>query len=127
MKCEHCGAPVKTDDRFCTYCGTRLAYDTCQTQAAQPVVVNVYQQQSSERVVYVDRYVQKVSEKSRLVALLWCLFLGVIGAHKFYEGKYGMGVLYLLSGGVSGVGVVVDLLRYLFGTPRDKAGLPMKW
>ena len=91
------------------------------------MVVNVYQQQSSERVVYVDRYVQKVSEKSRLVALLWCLFLGVIGAHKFYEGKYGMGVLYLLSGGVSGVGVVVDLLRYLFGTPRDKAGLPMKW
>jgi len=34
--------------------------------------------------------------KSRTVAVLLALFLGGIGAHKFYLGKVGIGLLYLL-------------------------------
>ena len=34
--------------------------------------------------------------KSRTVAVLLALFLGGIGAHKFYLGKVGTGLLYLL-------------------------------
>jgi len=34
--------------------------------------------------------------KSRTVAVLLALFLGGIGAHKFYLGKVGSGLLYLL-------------------------------
>lgn len=40
--------------------------------------------------------------------LLW-LLLGVIGAHKFYLGRPGMGVLYLLTLGIVGIGLLVDL------------------
>ena len=42
-----------------------------------------------------------------------CFFLGVVGAHKFYEGKIGLGLLYLFTGGLFGIGALVDLIRAL--------------
>ena len=47
------------------------------------------------------------------VAFLLCLFLGPIGAHKFYEGKVGMGCLYLLTGGLLGIGWLADIFIIL--------------
>lgn len=54
--------------------------------------------------------------KNKWVALLLCClgFLGFAGIHKFYEGKVGMGVLYLLTCGLCGIGTVVDLITLLF-------------
>ena len=40
--------------------------------------------------------VMAVGNKSRLTAILLALFLGGLGAHKFYLGRPGMGVLYIL-------------------------------
>lgn len=40
--------------------------------------------------------------------LLWAFF-GLIGAHHYYLGKVGRGVLYSLTLGVLGLGVLVDL------------------
>jgi TM2 domain-containing membrane protein YozV len=34
--------------------------------------------------------------KSRIAAALFAFFLGAVGAHKFYLGQIGLGVLYLL-------------------------------
>ena len=48
--------------------------------------------------------------KSKWAAFFLCLFLGLIGAHKFYEGKIGMGVLYIFTGGLFGIGAFVDLI-----------------
>jgi TM2 domain-containing membrane protein YozV len=36
------------------------------------------------------------SKKDPTVAVLLSLFLGAFGAHKFYMGKTGMGILYLI-------------------------------
>ena len=47
------------------------------------------------------------------VALLLCLFLGFLGAHKFYQGKKGMGVLYICTMGLFGIGVMVDLFKLI--------------
>ena len=40
--------------------------------------------------------------------VLW-FFGGVLGLHKFYLGKIGWGILYLLTGGLFLIGWLVDL------------------
>ena len=40
--------------------------------------------------------------------LLWFLF-GYIGVHKFYLNKFGMGILYILTGGLFFIGLLIDL------------------
>ena len=52
--------------------------------------------------------------KNKWVALALCFFLGFLGAHKFYEGKVGMGILYLFTCGLFGIGVLVDFFIILF-------------
>ena len=43
---------------------------------------------------------------------LWCAGLaGACGIHRFYMGKIGTGVLYLVTFGLLGIGQVVDLFR----------------
>ncbi len=47
--------------------------------------------------------------KSTLTAYLLWFFLGFLGIHKFYVGKTGMGILYLFTGGLFGIGWFIDL------------------
>ena len=68
----------------------------------------------------------KSSKKSRLAALLLCFFLGIPGIHRFYVGKVGTGILWLLTGGLFGIGVIVDFIMILFGTFRDKSGRKLR-
>ena len=43
------------------------------------------------------------------IAWVLLLLLGVFGFHRFYLGKIGTGILYLLSGGIFGIGILYDL------------------
>jgi restriction system protein len=52
--------------------------------------------------------------KNKWVALLLCFFLGVFGAHRFYEGRIGSGILYIFTVGLFGFGVFFDFLALLF-------------
>ncbi len=52
--------------------------------------------------------------KNKWIAFFLCLFFGIIGVHKFYEGRVLLGILYILTGGLLGIGVLVDLIVLLF-------------
>ena len=63
-----------------------------------------------------------VSPKSRLVALLLCLFFGWLGIHRFYVNKVGTGILMILTVGGLGIWVMVDLILIILGEFTDKEG-----
>lgn len=63
-----------------------------------------------------------VSSKSKITALLLCIFLGTLGVHRFYVGKVGTGIVWLLTLGVFGIGVLVDIIMIAIGKFKDKQG-----
>ena len=65
------------------------------------------------------------SPKSKTVALLLCIFVGGLGIHRFYVGKIGTGVLWLLTAGCLGIGALVDLIMIACGTFTDSDGKPV--
>ncbi|MBR5372165.1 MAG: TM2 domain-containing protein [Oscillospiraceae bacterium] len=54
-----------------------------------------------------------VRAKDKWVAFFLCLFLGFLGAHKFYEGKTGTGIVYLFTFGLFGIGWFIDCISLL--------------
>ena len=67
-----------------------------------------------------------VSPKSRLVALLLCFFLGVLGIHRFYVGKTGTGIIWILTFGALGIGILIDFIMIIVGSFTDKSGAFLK-
>ena len=70
-------------------------------------------------VQYKENY---VSPKSRAVAALLCFFLGFLGAHRFYVGKIGTGILWLFTGGIFGIGSLIDFILIICGSFSDSKG-----
>lgn len=66
-----------------------------------------------------------VSPKSRMAALLLCVFLGIFGIHRFYVGKVGTGLLYFFTMSIFGFGYIFDIIMIVTGNFRDSRGLPL--
>ena len=122
--CPYCGAPVAK--KFCQHCGEQIDKDCvicpkCGKQVQESgqsnVVINNSASSSSSASSSAssayNRYRTKVA-KNKWVSLILCIFLGWIGAHKFYEGKVGMGILYLFTFGLFGIGWIVDIISIIF-------------
>ncbi len=65
------------------------------------------------------------SEKKILPAFLICLFLGILGIHRFYVGKTGSGIAQLLTLGGLGVWVFIDWIMIMCGSFKDSDGKPL--
>lgn len=61
--------------------------------------------------------------KLQIVALILCILLGLIGVHRFYLGYNGLGILYLLTLGLFGIGWLIDIILLIIPnglTPKGK-------
>lgn len=59
-----------------------------------------------------------VELKDPMIGLLLCLFLGGLGIHRFWIKHIGMGVLELLTGGLCGILVLIDLFTIMGNTRK---------
>lgn len=62
------------------------------------------------------------SQKSKVTAMLLCLFLGIIGVHRFYVGKIGTGIIQLITLGCGGIWTTIDFIYLLCNKFIDKDG-----
>lgn len=67
-----------------------------------------------------------ISRKSRMLALLLCAFIGVAGIHRFYVGKVATGLLYLFTGGLFGIGWLIDMILIATGSFKDSYGFSLE-
>lgn len=63
-----------------------------------------------------------VSEKSGIACLLFLLLLGPFGLHRFYVGKIGTGILFLITAGGLGIWWLLDLIILIVGSFTDAGG-----
>ncbi len=115
--CKWCGEKIAADAEICPKCGRRV--EAAPATAAPQVIINNSNQNANTNInaAVGATPVVPLRARNKWTAFFLCLFLGFFGAHKFYEGKSGMGVLYLFTMGLFGVGVIVDLITIL-GKPR---------
>jgi len=67
---------------------------------------------------------EKISRKEKETALILAVLgvFGVAGIHRFYTGKIGTGILWLLTGGLLYIGTIVGIVKIANGNFRDKEG-----
>ncbi len=91
---------------FCRGCGKEIheSAPTCPACGAPQVAAN------------------SSPDKEILPALLLCFFIGWTGAHRFYVGKVGTGLLMLCTCGVFGILWFIDFVMIIVGNFTDKEG-----
>ncbi len=122
-KCPVCGAPM--ENGVCSYCGYKESTPV-QTNAPQQNVQSQPQIIINNQNIVNNGIVVGVSRKSKTVALLLCIFLGCWGGHRFYTGKVWTGILYLCTGGLFGIGWIVDIILIATGNFKDRFNLPLR-
>lgn len=97
-KCPCCGAAIDFNASECKYCGEVL--NGQQTQYQAPQVQQMPQQAPQYQPIQPPVMdVQKsasTSGKSKIAAGILAILFGGFGIHKFYLGKIGLGILYLV-------------------------------
>ena len=108
--CKHCGNKIPAAAVICTHCGCQVEE---MKHSEQPnIVINNANTNTNTNNVTAAMF--GVHPKNKWVAFLLCLFLGYLGAHKFYERRIGLGILYLFTCGLFGIGWFIDCIALLF-------------
>jgi hypothetical protein len=100
LYCPDCGSAMAADDRFCSCC--RWDAERPTEHAKRPPSPS-------------PRNLGTPSNKNRLTTLVLCLVGGYLGVHRFYAGRIGSGVLWLVTFGLFGVGWIYDIVMIATG------------
>ncbi len=64
------------------------------------------------------------TRRSLLVAYLLWFFVGLLGIHRFYLGRWITGTIWLVTGGLLGVGWFVDAVLTYFMVEQENEAAP---
>lgn len=124
MFCWKCGAQIGDTASFCEHCGVSTNPQQAPAPVSQPQyqqpVINIVNNNNNVNKNINGGFVR--SGKSKIVALVLCVMFGLFGAHRFYVGKSGSGLLYLFTMGLFGIGWLVDIVAIIIGGFTDKYG-----
>lgn len=67
-------------------------------------------------------YVTNTSDKSKKTALILCIFLGIVGAHYYYVGRFGRGLLATFTLNFMMFGWIADIIKIASGKFTDNVG-----
>ena len=112
--CKHCGQKIPEAAVVCPVCGCQVEELKGNTQNQAPIVINNTNTNTNTNVNQNINAVRVGRAKNKWVSLVLCILFGYIGAHKFYEGKTGMGLLYLFTVGLCGIGWIIDIIVLIF-------------
>ena len=114
LDCPTCGAPVDLDAGSCRYCMQRFIVPLAAPTPRPPVTLPPYRPPGARPRV-------PVTTRSKLVAILLALFLGLFGVHRFYLGRWRSGCLYLLFSwtGLPGVLALIEIVYLLCLTDQE--------
>ncbi len=129
--CQHCGGQIDKDCVICPKCGKQVgevAGTTNTNNGTSPIIINNNTSASASSsasavavgagpIVYSGKPVNKV------IYCLLAFFLGGIGIHKFYAGKTGSGIMFLLFCW-TGIPAIIALFNLIGGLlkPADANG-----
>ena len=113
--CKECGQKVAKKAVICPHCGCQIEETQSAASVAPQIVINNSNQNQNQNVNGGFPFGARI--RNKWVALILCIFMGFLGAHKFYEGKAGVGIIYLCTFGLCGIGVVIDFIN-LLGKPN---------
>lgn len=133
--CPHCGQSVTKGATFCTHCGSSMTESSSAGNVSQvPAFSSQTASNSGEGIWSKIKKVAtditgglldmiselnrtiRAREKNKWISLLLCIF--TVFGHKLYEGKIEMAIIYLLTGGLFGIGLVIDVIT-LLGKPEN--------
>ena len=112
--CKHCGEKIDAEVVVCPKCFKQV--EQLKSDKINDTCHHMHNDLNSgiNSNLNIEDYIPVYSVvKQKWVALLLCIFLGMFGVHKFYEGKIVMGVLYLLTVGLFGIGWLIDIILLL--------------
>lgn len=114
-KCEYCGSLVPDDKNKCDACGAWCAQEvekTAPIPSSAPIVPQPPADNAKNNIGTASdgKFLSNKGVLNSLVIFLVCVFFGMLGLHRFIQGKIFTGILWLITLGLLGIGYFADIV-----------------